>query len=169
MIEERNLTMPMCNFPTRWQAVLYRLAGMIPMERIAMVLKTDEATLVLEAKRLGIDDVKYDPKWESQGYQTIIRSMWFLLPTEQITELIMCSEEELFFTLRDEDFFIVKLGCHKPTCPAVYYSPLTDSEIKDTSTEAKSSSSVICSLVTYLKLVRSRFTTRSSVRSFQAS
>ena len=132
MIQEKKMTMPLRNFPTVWQAVLYRCAGMLPMERIAKVLKTDAETLAIEAKRLGIDDIKYDPKWESQGYQTIIRSMWFLLPTTQITELIMCSEEELFFTLRDEDFFSVKLGYDKPTCPEVYYSPLTDIEMRET-------------------------------------
>ena len=42
-------------------------------------------------------------------------------------------------------------------------------EIKETSIEAKSSSSPIASLVTYLMFVRSIFTTRSSVLSFHAS
>ena len=42
-------------------------------------------------------------------------------------------------------------------------------EIKDTSTEAKSSSSGISSWVRYRALVRSMHTTRASLRSFQSS
>ena len=43
------------------------------------------------------------------------------------------------------------------------------SEMKATSADAKSTSSAICSFVTWRKLHRSRFTTRSSFLSFQAS
>ncbi len=53
MINEQQMIMPICNFPTRWQAVLYRNTGMIPLERIAKVLGTDEKTLGKEAYRLS--------------------------------------------------------------------------------------------------------------------
>ena len=136
MISEQKFVMPICNFPTRWQAVLYCNIDMLPIPKIAKVLGTDEDTLLREAERLGIADVKYDPNWEKQGYLTIIRSNWFLLPTSQLTELLECSEEELFFILRDEDFLIVKLGYKKPVCEPVYYSPLTEKELSETE-EAK--------------------------------
>lgn len=132
MIDEQNLILPLCNFPTKWQAVLYRTIGMLPLERVANLLHTDIETLKLEAARLGIDGIELNEKFEKQGYQTIIRSLWYLIPTEQMTELLQISEEELFFILRDEDFFIVKLGYKKPVCAPVYYSPLTDDEIKET-------------------------------------
>ena len=132
MIQEQNFVLPVCNFPTKWQAVLFRNIGMVPLERIAAVLHTDENTLLSEAERLGIADVKYDPNFEKQGYLTIIRSNWYLLPTKQLTELLRCTEEELFYTLRDEDFLIVKLGHKKPSCEAVYYRPLSAEEIEET-------------------------------------
>ena len=68
---------------------------MLPLERVAKVLLTDAATLKEEALRLGISDFGCDPEFEKQGHITIIRSMWFLLPTEQLTELLCVSEEEL--------------------------------------------------------------------------
>lgn len=105
---------------------------MLPIDRIAKMLKTDSETLNFEARRLGIDNIKLDENFEKQGYQTIIRHLWYLLPTTQLTELLCVTEEELFFTLRDEDFLIVKLGYKKPVCSPVYYTPLSDDEIKET-------------------------------------
>ena len=60
----------------------------------------------------------------------------------------------------------------KDTTGMVHISEVANtfvSEIKDTSMDAKSSSVPISSGVTLRILVRSMFTTRSSVRSFQAS
>ena len=50
MIAEQKMKMPICNFPTMWQAVLFRNIGMLPLWKIAKVLKTDENTLLSEAK-----------------------------------------------------------------------------------------------------------------------
>ena len=131
MIIEKNDVLPELNFPTAWQAVIYRNLGMIPAERIAKVLRTDEQTVLREAERLGaLTD--YNPDWERYGYITIIRANWFLLPKEQLLELLGYSEEKLFFILRDEDFLWVKLGYSKPICPGVIYSPLTASELRAT-------------------------------------
>lgn len=132
MIEEIKAVLPDCNFPTLWQAVIFRNVGMLPTARIAEVLRTDAATVEAEAARMGIKSTACDPEWEKSGYITIIRANWFILPMEQIQALLRYTAEHLEFVLRNEDFLIVKLGNQKPICESVYYSPLTDEQIKAT-------------------------------------
>ena len=66
-------------FPARWQAVLWRNWGLVPVDRLEKVLGADEKTLRLEADRLGLDGrLNADPVWLSRGYLTIIRENWHL-------------------------------------------------------------------------------------------
>jgi hypothetical protein len=47
---------------------------------------------------------------------TIIRRNWHLLPYDQLLELLGWTAEEMAYTLREDDFFFVKLGLLKPKC-----------------------------------------------------
>ena len=58
-------------FSTNWQRVIFRNYGLVPTENIAKALKTDAQTIKLEAERLGLKKVEYNPDWLKKGYVTI--------------------------------------------------------------------------------------------------
>ncbi len=111
--------------PQKWQTVILRNYGLVSTERIASVLKTDEKTIILEAERLGLENIKFDEKWNKLGYITIIRNNWHLLPYNQLIELLSTDEATLDYNLREDDFLNVKLGLIKSDCAPVYYTPLS--------------------------------------------
>ena len=124
------------NFPTLWQAVIFRNYGVVSTQKIAKTLQCDETVVETEALRLGLEKTVADPKWLESGYITVIRNNWFLLPYSQILTLLGFSEERLEFCLKEEDFLIVKLG-DKPDVPEVAYSPLNAAQIAQTEKIAK--------------------------------
>ena len=120
-------------FPTVWQAVLFRCWGMVPHDRLARILKTDEATLEREAERMGLDAGSIpDPEWLKRGYLTIIRETWHLLSFGQMVECLGISEEYLAFLLKEEDFLWHKLGHMKPRTGETVYAPLNPEQIRAT-------------------------------------
>lgn len=130
--EVKKVKLPDLNFPTVWQAVIFRNYGYISTDRLARLLETDAATVDREAARLGLGGIEYNPLWESLGYITVIRNNWFLLPYEQLIELLDITEERLDYILKNDDFLSVKLGSQKPECERVVYSHLSDVEITET-------------------------------------
>lgn len=126
------VNLPENNFLTIWQTVIFRNYGFVPTERIAKVLKTSVETIDLEARRLGLKKFEKVCDFENQGYITIIRNNWFLLPYNQLCELLNFSEERLRFVLKEEDFLMYKLGEFKPKVKAVKYKPLSQSAIRKT-------------------------------------
>lgn len=131
-IEIKPAVMPVDNFPTRWQTVIFRNYGLFTNERIGKVLGCDAKTVKREAERLGISNTPYQPEWEKSGYITAYRMNWFLLPTEQLIELLGISAERYEFNLKEEDFLGIKLGYFKPECEPVHYFPLSEEEIRET-------------------------------------
>ena len=128
----KEVKMPNDNFPTKWQAVIFRNYGLVSTDKIAKTLGCDVATVERESARLGLKNVAYDENWEKRGYITLIRNNWFLLPYAQILTLLDITEEKLDFYLEKEDFLAVKLGSFKPQCAEVRYAPLTREEIEKT-------------------------------------
>ena len=137
VVEEKKVLLPMLNLPTAWQTVIYRNYGFVKTEKIAEILGCDADIVVAEAKKLGLGNIKYNPEWEKSGYITIIRNNWYLLGYEQLRNLLGFSEEKLDYILKEEDFLFVKLGCVKPVCDIVSYSPLTAEEEEETGQAAK--------------------------------
>lgn len=135
--EIRNITMPVDNFPAKWQAVIFRNYGYVSLDKIAKTLACSEETVTAEAARLGIENAVYDSEWEKNGYITTIRNNWYLLPYEQILSLLGISEQRLAFILEKDDFLAVKLGNFKPACEPVRYEPLTSAQIAQTEEIAK--------------------------------
>ena len=123
------------HFPTRWQAVLWRNWGMVPVERLAGVLNCSAAELRDDARQLGLPpEIAVDPAWLKHGYLTIIRNNWHLLPYEQLLTLLAWSPERLAHSLNEEDFLWLKLGRGKPECSFVYRTSLSPEEEKQTQT-----------------------------------
>lgn len=124
----KKIKLPINNFPTKWQTVIFRNYGYVSTNKIALVLDCDEVVIKREAERMGLYEVEYDSSWEERGYISIIRNNWFLLPYEQLTKLLGITEEKLAFYLEKEDFLAVKLGNFKPECEPIKYTPLTKEE-----------------------------------------
>lgn len=120
------------NFPTKWQAVIFRNYRIVPNDRIAKILGCTEDDVIREAKRLGLRIEDANPDWLSRGFINIIRNNWFLLPYEQLLVLLDYTSEKLEFILKNEDFLDVKMGYTKPVCDTITYAPLTDAEIAET-------------------------------------
>lgn len=130
--EVKKVTTERDNFPARWQAVVFRNFRMAPTESIAAVLGCGTEDVIREALRMGLRAGETDPVWLKKGYITLIRNNWYLLPYDQLCELIGFSAERLEFAIEKDDFLGVKLGRIKPECEAVKYSPLTEAEIAAT-------------------------------------
>lgn len=121
------------HFPTKFQAVVWRMWGVVPAEKLAEVLKCSPAEIKALACGMGLaEDVYVNPKWRTHGYLTIIRSLWQLLPYSQILQILDWAPEKMAYTLKEEDFFWSKVGMLKPDSEAVFYRPLTEEEEKET-------------------------------------
>ena len=130
--EIKSVKLPTDNFPTKWQAVIFRNYGYVSVDKIAAVLDCDEGTVKKEAERLGLSNVTYHKAWEEKGYITIIRNNWYLLSYPQLLTLLGITEERLDYILQNDDFLSVKLGGFKPKCEEVKYTPLTELQKDET-------------------------------------
>ena len=133
----KKVKMPYSVFPTRWQTFLFRNYGFVETEILARVLRTDKETVKKETERLGLQKAVYEEKWAKNGYITLIRNNWYLLPYSQLNELLGTTQEELDFILEKDDFLSVKLGDFKPECEEVVYEPLTECQIEQTKALSK--------------------------------
>ena len=77
------------HFPARWQAVIWRNWGLVPVSRLAAVLRMSERTAKTEAARLGLDpEEPVQSRWCTHCYLSVIRSNWNLLDYGQILQLL---------------------------------------------------------------------------------
>lgn len=126
------MTSERVNFPTPWQTVIFRNYRRVPSENIAQVLECTAEDIEREAARLGLRMGVYDENWLARGYITIIRNNWFILPYEQLANLLGFTLERLEFVIMKEDFLWVKLCHKKPECEPVKYMPLTAEQVQET-------------------------------------
>ena len=121
------------HFPTVWQTFLWRNREYFPDEKLAEILQCPVRTVRDAAAALGLPARHaVNPKWLANGYLTIIRANWHILNYRQMLQLLDWTAEQLAYTLKEEDFFWVKLGALKPMCPDVKYTPLTPEQEKAT-------------------------------------
>ncbi|MEA4890286.1 MAG: AAC(3) family N-acetyltransferase [Clostridiaceae bacterium] len=117
------------HFPTMHQAVIFRNWETVPPSRLAQVLGTDEDTILKAAQDMGLRNPPViDERWSERGYITMIRNNWHLMPVSQLLELLGWSEEQLAYTLKEDDFLWIKLGKLKPAVEKVAYRPLVYKE-----------------------------------------
>ena len=121
-------SLPLPHFPTKWQAVLFRLWEMVPAEKLAAVLGTDAATVTAAAEAMALPAQKDTAVWRERGYITILRAVWPLLPYEQILQLLDMDEAELAFTLKEDDFLSHKFGNAKFPGDPVRWESLTPAQ-----------------------------------------
>ena len=121
------------NFPTLFQNFIFRNWESVTTEKMAQILGTDKSTIEALASEMGLRvPAKYNKNYKDRGFLTVVRNNWHLLPYEQILKLCELPEDELAFTLREDDFFDIKLGSVKPDVPKLSYRPLTDEEKEKT-------------------------------------
>ena len=109
------------HFPDRVHTFVFRNWNLVPLERLALVLKTSPENVARVADSLGLPEYQ-EPAWPTeQIYITLIRRNWHLLPYEQLLELVEMTPERLAFALQEDDFLWVKLGFLKPLCEPLYY------------------------------------------------
>lgn len=103
------------HFPAPAFAVIFRNWGLVPAARIALALDTTEAAVRRAAARMGLDpDAGVSPLWRKRGFLTVIRNNWNLCDYDQIMALLDMTDEQLEFTLREDDFMWDKMGSLKP-------------------------------------------------------
>jgi len=119
------------HFPTAHQAFIFRAYEYFPPEKIADILGTTPENIIRAAGELGLPDFPQREKWIKNGYITIIKRMWHILPFEQLLALLDMAEDTFAFVLRQEDFLDIKLS-DKPECERVEWRELTAEEAEKT-------------------------------------
>lgn len=114
---------PFPHFPDKAYAFIWRNWDLVPVARIASVVKTKPEVVLQIGKAMGLPTPAAIPaSQQERSYLSIIRRNWHLLPREQLLELLLWTDEQLTFTLQEDDFFYIKLGSLKPDCQPVYYT-----------------------------------------------
>ncbi len=112
------------HFPTRFHAYVWRNWTLVPIDRIAKAVDASRAEILRTGKAMGLPNPpKIPPDQERRSYLTVIRRNWHLLPYDQLLRLLNWKEEELAYTLREDDFLYIKLGSHKPKCDPIRSAP----------------------------------------------
>jgi hypothetical protein len=116
-------------FPSTLHAVVWRNWELIPVERTAAALGASPQKIITLGHSMGLSGPpRITDQTLRRSYITTIRRNWHLLPYDQLLQLLNWKEEELAFTLREDDFLYVKLGLLKPNCPAVRWHEPTEAE-----------------------------------------
>lgn len=126
--KEIKKAIPISHFPTIHQAFIYRAWEYVSYKKIAEILETTEENVKKAACDMGLPEQCVGNEWLRNGYITIIKQMWHILPYEQLVQLLETDRETLAITLREEDFLDLKLD-EKPICEKVVWRELTEEEI----------------------------------------
>ena len=114
------------HFPHAQYTFVWRNWSVVDKTKLAAILSTSVENVEALATSMGLPKKQtIEREWATkQGYITIIRRNWQLLPYEQIMQLLGMGREELRFHLIEDDFLFDKLGKIKPYCqPLKYVEP----------------------------------------------
>jgi hypothetical protein len=116
---------PVAHFPDRLHAFVWRNWPLVPVARMAETVQATPEQIVALGRAMGLPDPPFITEdLRRRSYITVIRRNWHLLPYGQLQQLLGWTEDELAFTLQEDDFLWVKLGSLKPRCqPIVYAEP----------------------------------------------
>lgn len=114
-------------FPHRQYTFVWRNWAVVPKQKIAEILSTSVENVESLATSMGLPATQnVEQEWATtQGYITVLRRNWHLLPYEQLTQLLNMTDEELKFRLIEDDFLFTKLGKIKPYCEPLHYKEPT--------------------------------------------
>jgi len=124
---------PFPHFPSRLHAFIWRNWPLVPAETLAKVVSATPAQMRVFAQSMGLArQPRITREQLERSSLTIIRRNWHLLPYGQLLTLLGWTEEQLAYTLREDDFLYVKLGSLKPRCaPIRYDKPEETSRIRE--------------------------------------
>lgn len=115
---------PCPHFPDRLHAFVWRNWQLVPVERIARVIGATPKEVLRLGDAMGLSGPpRITPDQQRRSYITVIRRNWHLLPYEQLLDLLGWTEEQLAYTLREDDALFIKLGNLKPRCELLRYAP----------------------------------------------
>jgi hypothetical protein len=119
-------------FPSRLHTFIWRNWSVVPAQRLAKVLETPVENVNRIAVTMGLPPQENIlPIWESsQGYITVLRRNWHLLPFSQILVLLNQTPEQLAESLQEDDFLFIKLGSIKPQCEPLRFAEPTEEQTK---------------------------------------
>lgn len=116
-------------FPSRLHAFVWRNWALVDIKRMAEVVGAHARDLEKLGRSMGLEHPHGLSKADRRRASlTIIRRNWHLLPYEQLLQLLGWSAEELAYTLREDDFFYIKLGSLKPKAAKLEWKEPTKSE-----------------------------------------
>ncbi|RLT19315.1 MAG: hypothetical protein DWI28_02935 [Planctomycetota bacterium] len=108
------------HFPSMAHAVVWRNWDVVRHDRIAAALHTTLKRVNSMGAEMGLPEpLPVSANQAKRLALTVIRRNWHLLPYDQLLILLKWTAKDLEFTLREDDFFYIKLGSHKPECPPV--------------------------------------------------
>jgi hypothetical protein len=115
---------PFEHFPDRMHAFIWRNWQLVPPERMAETLgaKPEDILRIGHAMGLSGPPPISEEQWQ-RSFITIIRRNWHLLLYDQMLTLLGWTPEKLAFTLREDDFLLIKLGSLKPQCDPIRFAP----------------------------------------------
>ena len=118
------------HFPSRLHTFLWRNWPVVKAERLAEVLETPVENVHRVAATMGLPPQgTIEPQWESsQGYITVLRRNWHLLPYPQLLKLLNQTPEQLAESLQEDDFLFIKLGSIKPQCEPLTFTEPTEEQ-----------------------------------------
>ena len=102
-------------FPSRLHAFLWRNWTLVDVSRLVEVVGGRPRDLRRVARSMGLPRARVLSAGDRRRANlTLIRRNWHLLPYDQLLTLLGWTADELAYTLREDDFFYVKLGLLKP-------------------------------------------------------
>jgi len=113
---------PVPHFPDKVHAFVWRNWELVPADDMARVIGATPDAVIRMGQAMGLagpPPITDDQR--KRSYITVIRRNWHLLPYDQMLDLLGWTEEELAFTLREDDFLYIKLGSLKPQCQPLKY------------------------------------------------
>src|SRR5688572_8733914 len=118
---------PFPHFPNRLSAFIWRNWPLVPAETLAKVVQATAAQTRELAEAMGLArQPRITRDQLERSSLTIIRRNWHVLPYGQLLTLLGWTEEQLAYTLREDDFLYIKLGSLKPRCAAIRYEKPED-------------------------------------------
>jgi hypothetical protein len=112
------------HFPSRLHAFVWRNWNLVDAPRLAKVLDTSPDNVRALAASMGLPPEQPVPAaYHDRLYLSLIRRNWHLLPYDQLLALLDFTADRLAQTLREDDFFWIKLGSLKPKCDRLTYTP----------------------------------------------
>ena len=112
------------HFPSRLHAYVWRNWQLVPAGRLAEVVGAAPEQIIALGRAMGLSGPPaVDANVQRRSAITVIRRNWHLLPYEQLLALLGWTDQELAYSLREDDFLYIKLGSLKPHCEPLRLQP----------------------------------------------